>query len=228
MNETGRYYSAITKIAWGYIFILVHIKINTMDLLPDFAGYAMMLYSLTLLKDKCKNIMLLRPLAIVLIIWSTISWVQTSFGLQLPLAYVGFIVQIIELYFNFQMLTDLSQLAAEYQSDEKHIDKKLLRRRNIFTALSTVIYISAALPYFMDSLSEYEALAYALMVFGIVQMIVALIIVHTLFELRKLFKTVPYIPSDEEEEEEEEEYTESNENAETDEEKEAPSQEASE
>lgn len=188
MNETGRYYSAITKIAWGYIFILVHIKINTMDLLPSFAGYAMMLYSLTLLKDKCKNIMLLRPLAIVLIIWSTISWVQESFGLQLPLAYVGFIVQIIELYFNFQLLTDLSQLAAEYQSDEQYIDKKLLRRRNIFTALSTVIYIFAAVPYFTDSLSEYEALAYALMVFGIVQLIVAFIIVHTLFELRKLFK----------------------------------------
>ena len=229
MEEYKKYYSAITKIAWGYIFIYVNINISTIDILPSFAGYAMMLYSLSLLKDKCKNIMLLRPLAILLIVWNVISWVMTAAAVEYSIAYVSLIMYIAELYFHFQLLTDLSQLAAEYQGENQHTDKALILRRNIYTGVSTLFYLLTVLTRFVSAISQLEAVTYIMLGLSIVMLFVAIMIIFTLFSLRKLFKTVPYIPSaEEEEEEEEEEYTESNENAETDEEKEAPSQEDSE
>ncbi len=191
MEENRRYYSAITKIAWGYIFIYVNINISVIDILPSFAGYAMMLYSLTLLKDKCRNIMLLRPLAILLIIWHVISWIQSFLESPLSLIYVSIIMYIIELYFHFQQLTDLSQLAAEYQGENQHIDKSLITRRNIYTGISTIVCLISVLPYFASAIAQIEALSYIMLSLALVMLFVAFMIVFTLFSLRKLFKNNP-------------------------------------
>ncbi|MBR3767505.1 MAG: hypothetical protein IKL10_04600 [Clostridia bacterium] len=194
MTENQKLYSAITKIAWGYIFILVHIKINTMDLLPSFVGYGMILYSLTLLKDNCKTIMLLRPLAVVLIIWTALSWVQETIGAQLIpfINYISFIIEIIELYFNFQLLTDLSLLALQHQKEE-NIAKKLITRRNIYTVCTTFLFI---LSFVMQKFFPTGADIVATIFFatGIITLIIMFMIVSALFGLRDLFKEDPPSP----------------------------------
>ena len=41
--------NALRHIAWGYILIHVHINLGTIDILPDFAGYLLLLGALPIL-----------------------------------------------------------------------------------------------------------------------------------------------------------------------------------
>ena len=44
MEERKGLYSSLGKIAWGYALIYLHFNINTIDLLPDWAGW-LLIYS---------------------------------------------------------------------------------------------------------------------------------------------------------------------------------------
>lgn len=188
MEENRKYYSAITKIAWGYIFIYVHINLHTIDILPSFLGYAMILYALTHLKDKCKNIMLLRPLAIVLIIWNLFLWIMSSFFGGFSLLHINIIAIIIEMYFTFSLFTQLSFLAAEYQSEEQHIDRMLIRIRNIYTVDATLINLINLAPQLSSKIITSDAYSYYIIFSTVIMLITALILVISLFSLRRLFK----------------------------------------
>ncbi|WP_404346744.1 hypothetical protein LG311_13645 [Sutcliffiella horikoshii] len=39
-------YRGITKILWGFLFVLIDINIDYVDIIPDFVGYAMIAYGL--------------------------------------------------------------------------------------------------------------------------------------------------------------------------------------
>ena len=204
MEQNKNLYSAITKIAWGYICILVNINIGSVNILPAFVGYILILDSLRLLKEKCKNIMLLRPLAIILIIWNIFTWLQTSFAIQSSTAiYIGFIIEIIQLYFNFQLITELSRLATEYQGEAQHIDKALLTRRNIYTAVTTTYYLLSVVPYLITANTNIfaivDGLTSFLFIIGIVTLIVGFMLIYTIFGLRKLFSLRKLFASEDQE-----------------------------
>lgn len=190
MNELQKLRSAITRIAWGYIFTLVDIKIGQIDILPSFIGFGIMLSAFSLLKEKSKTVSLLRPFAYVLIVWNVISWIlKAGVSVSVPflsvtiINYISYIIEIIELYFNFQLLTEMSIIAAEYQPSDIELDKSFLTKRNVLTVFSTVILIfSFATNTIPANYSDIITVIFAGI--SVITLFLMFIIVYSLFRLK--------------------------------------------
>lgn len=200
MNELQKLRSAITRIAWGYIFTLVDIKIGQIDILPSFIGFGIMLSAFSLLKEKSKTVSLLRPFAYVLIVWNVISWIlKAGVSVSVPflsvtiINYISYIIEIIELYFNFQLLTEMSIIAAEYQPSDIELDKSFLTKRNVLTVFSTVILIfSFATNTIPANYSDIITVIFAGI--SVITLFLMFIIVYSLFRLKS------FIPKEQSEE----------------------------
>lgn len=200
MNELQKLRSAITRIAWGYIFTLVDIRIGQIDILPSFIGFGIMLSAFSLLKEKSKTVSLLRPFAYVLIVWNVISWIlKAGVSVSVPflsvtiINYISYIIEIIELYFNFQLLTEMSIIAAEYQPSEIELDKSFLTKRNVLTVFSTVILIfSFATNTIPANYSDIITVIFAGI--SVITLFLMFIIVYSLFRLKS------FIPKEQSEE----------------------------
>ena len=81
MEERKGLYSSLGKIAWGYALIYLHFNINTIDLLPDWAGWLLIYSALPGLAGAGEpSAMLLRPLCGLLAAWEGLCWVLTALG----------------------------------------------------------------------------------------------------------------------------------------------------
>lgn len=194
----------ISKIAWGFIFILINIDIFGLDILPDFVGYIFILSGINDLKDECKTISLLRPLGIFLAIWKAVTLISGFFSVGVILSYISSIVSIIDIYFTFQLLTECSLIAAKYQSSEDNLDKTIRTRRNIHTVCITLVNITMTI---MLNLPEefQEITVYVPSVFAVVALIVLLMTVSSLFRLKRTlqdFDTASKVPAENKPEEE--------------------------
>lgn len=86
MNHAG-IRSALSRIAWAYLLIHLHFRLNNLDLLPDWAGY------LDFLRDRpagrrARDLPLLRPFCILLGAVSGVDWLSfllTRRGVHRPL-----------------------------------------------------------------------------------------------------------------------------------------------
>ncbi len=189
MTDRLTLYKAISKIAYGFIFILVHIKIGPFDLLPDFVGYIMIIYAFLTLKDECKTILLLKPLGTVLAVWHTILYILQVFSItSFPFSsLINITVSIITIYFNFQLLTDLSLIAEKYQQTDEALDRKFIIRRNIYTICMTVIFIFSYITLKFHSVPEDIAVIIT-SIPGVISLIAMFLVVSALFSLRKKFR----------------------------------------
>lgn len=189
MTDRLTLYKAISKIAYGFIFILVHIKIGPFDFLPDFVGYIMIVYAILSLKDDCKTIMLLKPLGIVLAVWHTILYILQVFGItSFPFSsLINITISIITIYFNFQLLTDISLIAEKYLQADESLDRKFIVRRNIYTICMTVVSIFNYITLKFHLI--HEDIAVIITSFpGVISLIVMFLVVSALFSLRKKFR----------------------------------------
>jgi len=62
--------SAVKSIAWGYILIHLHLNLGTIDILPDFAGYLLILGALPALGQPEPSALLLKPFCVGLVLWN--------------------------------------------------------------------------------------------------------------------------------------------------------------
>lgn len=157
MTENSTLYKGISKLLWGFVFIFFHITINSVDLLPDFVGYILLAVGIGSLGAELGHIKILKPLSVVIAVWTAIWWIAGSIvsGGIIPegffstfLSYLSTAMGIVMLIFNIILLTDLSQIAAKYQSEGKNIDRKLIVARNLYAvcySVSIAISISALL-----------------------------------------------------------------------------------
>ena len=60
--------TAVKKIAWGFFLVLIAINIGTIDILPDWAGYILMVSALPVLATQEESANLLRPFGIILVV----------------------------------------------------------------------------------------------------------------------------------------------------------------
>ena len=65
MNHAG-IRSALSRIAWAYLLIHLHFRLNNLDLLPDWAGYLLIFSAIGLLAGELRDLPLLRPFCILL------------------------------------------------------------------------------------------------------------------------------------------------------------------
>lgn len=124
----------VWMIAWGYVLLHVNINLGALDILPNWLGYIFMLSVLPTLGEAEPAALLLRPLAISLAIWEGLIGVLTLLGVDMGMNLLEVIVLVISLYFHFQLLTNLSEIA---KTCECHEQNRILILRTVKTLLIT-------------------------------------------------------------------------------------------
>lgn len=173
MNERTQLAGAVKRIAWGYVLMHVNFNLGTMDILPDWAGYLLILSVLPVLAAEEEAAKLLKPFGVILTVWEVLVWVVNLLGVQnWDWGWLSIVETVVSLYFHFQLLTNLAAVSEKYGCPET---KRILTLRTVQTLLTTVLALP--LPW-----EEYEALALLLLV---VSLVVVIWICRVLFSLRR-------------------------------------------
>lgn len=182
MTNLQKIYSGISKTAWGYFFLYFNLNINTISLLPSFVGFWLFLSAIDLLKEEERDLTLLRPLAILLGVWHGAEWVASWFGGNLDgmSQFLDLIIALANLYFHFQLLTNLASIAAKYQADGARFDTRLLKYRTLQTLMLTGILILTSLAPLLADIWAYISL-----LLGLVYIIAGICLMKALLDLRR-------------------------------------------
>ncbi len=184
MTNWNALYTGVSQAAWGYFLLYFNINLGSINILPDFVGYLLLLSAIRHLREARRDAALLRPLAIVLAVYYGIDWVAVIFGANLdgllPLA--ALVISLISLYLHFQLLTDLAALATRYQHEDG-LDKRILTLRTIHTVLITVTALTVYISQWLPTGWEYGILPVVLL-----NSVICLCIMAALFKLRKCFR----------------------------------------
>ena len=195
MNESSVLYKSITKFAFGFLIILISINLYGIDILPDFAGYILFISAISALSDKYRKIHLLKPLAIILLVWSVasiiLSFVNSPEAAPL-INLVTITVNIVQIYFSFQLLSEISAMVREYSEDEKPA-KRIIKLRNVYTVTYTLTIAIVNIPV-IAALNENQIILWIATALTVITVVLALIIAFTLFSVRKFFREEKSIP----------------------------------
>lgn len=164
--------NAVKQIAWGYVLIHFNFNLGTLNILPDWLGYVLMLRALPILGEIVPSALLLRPLGVLLALWEGVIWALDIFGISFSSTVLIIIAVVASLYFHFQLLTNLAELAERYRCPEQY---RILHLRTVRTLFITVF----SLPILWE---QYQVLT---IIVVIVNLIVALWICMVLFSLRR-------------------------------------------
>ncbi|MDE7243952.1 MAG: hypothetical protein K2O18_08250, partial [Oscillospiraceae bacterium] len=126
--------NGLSYAAWGYFFLNFDVNIQQVSILPRFAGFYLLLQAINRLAAQRRDLELLRPLCVLLMLWNAGDWLMSWAGLDLDGRFLFFdlLVGAAGLYFHFQFLTDLAALAHKYQPQDREIDKAVCKRRTVY------------------------------------------------------------------------------------------------
>lgn len=196
MKDRAAFYRAISHVAWAYLFLHLNINLGSLNILPDWVGYLLILSALNTLGEEEPSAPLLRPLGELLALWEGVRWVMALLGREVSLYPVDLVAGILALYFHFQLLTNLAQIARRYPPPGESVEaipgagsgqpsnppaplwKRLLRLR---TARTLLITVSILVPVLFLT---WSALAITLVA---AHLVVAILLMSALFRLRRSF-----------------------------------------
>ncbi|MGN1095115.1 MAG: hypothetical protein ACI4QR_01865 [Eubacteriales bacterium] len=186
MTDYKKLYKGIGRAAWGYFFIYFNININSVSILPSFVGYLLFLSAINYLRDEERELGLLKTLGIILTVWHIAPWLASWALIHLDgvLAVADIIIGVVNIYFHFQLLTNLASIATKYQPEGHELDKKLLRYRTLQTIMLTAVII---LGYLAKWLDDFGVFIYIVMI--IVYLIAGILLMKALFDLRRCLPT---------------------------------------
>lgn len=160
MEERERLCSAIKKIGWGYIFLYFDINLGTMSILPSWVAYVLFQSGIANgVSAEEESVKLLQPIGIILGIYQGIMWLCKMFMIPTDVLIINETASILSLYFHFQLLTNLANIARKYECPQ---EKPLLNLRTIQTILLTVLAFT----------TQFEKLYEISMILVIVQIII--------------------------------------------------------
>ena len=160
MTDREELVKSVGGVAAGYVFLHFNIQLGIVNLLPDWLGYAAIVHVLDVLGKEEPSANLLRPLGGILIAWEFIEIVTELIGLDVNLLVFGTIVTVINLYFHFQLLTNLAVIAEKYKYEKAG---NIIRLRTVRMILITVF---AVMPM------SWERYSWLVTTFGIIGIIV--------------------------------------------------------
>ena len=70
----------LTCTAWGYFLLYFDFSLNGISLLPDFAAFVLFLRAIGLMEEEERDLALLRPLALALLVWEGADWLLSWLG----------------------------------------------------------------------------------------------------------------------------------------------------
>ncbi len=141
MNEhapakAGGVAGAVGVVAWGYVFLYLDVNLGALNILPDWVCYALVLKALPGLARLERSALLLRPLAWVLLAVDAAEWALGAVGITLDIYLVTAVVSVLSLYFHFQLLTNIADIAAQVSAER---ERGIRRLRNFSTVFSTIL-----------------------------------------------------------------------------------------
>ncbi|MCC8099479.1 MAG: hypothetical protein LIO78_05365 [Clostridiales bacterium] len=172
MTNREKLAAAAKLTAWGYLLIRIDLNLGTLDILPGWLGYLLILQALPAFGEEEPSAKLLRPLGIVLALWEGAGWLAALCGVTVDSYLLTVLAGVVELYFHFQLLTDLSHIAGKYACPQ---EGKLLTLRTVYTLVATLSFLT--LPW-----EDWTAAAFAVVLTG---MVTAIWICKTLFSFRR-------------------------------------------
>ena len=184
-DERPDLYKPLSHIAWGYLLLHVNFNLGTLNVLPNWLGFLMIRDELKTIGQIVPSALLLRPLVRVLALWEGLLWVLALLGKEFSFYPLELVIMIIALYFHFQLLTDLAQIARQFppELDEatelKPLDQRILRSRTVRILLATLM----ALPLPAKLLGWMPFTV----VIVLANFVVAVRIMAQLFDLRRAF-----------------------------------------
>ncbi|SCJ58569.1 Uncharacterised protein [uncultured Eubacterium sp.] len=173
------YQDAIEKISWGYIFIYISLNLGTVNIFPAWAGFLLIYLSLDAVAEMQPSAKLLKPFALLLMAEDLAEWVLNIFSMTPDLYWIDVFANVIILYFHFQLLTNLANIAEGQGSQYTGRLKKL---RSVQTVFMTVIALIPVSKRAAITLAESGVVAFGI---GLFSVIVMLVICVTLFQYKR-------------------------------------------
>jgi len=184
MTENQKIYKGISNVAWGYFFLYFNFNINNVSILPEFIGYMLFYSAIKLLKEEEGEVLLLETFSIIMILWTGVKWCASfaAFEIDGVSQFADILISLINLYFHFQLITNLASIATKYQSMGCNFDKNLLRYRTLQTIMLTAVDVVLC---FRDWLSVvWVGVSLGML---LIYLIAGICLMKVLFDFRKCF-----------------------------------------
>lgn len=128
--------AAVRKLTWGYVFFYLDFNLGTVSLLPSFVFFILLWKAIPDLSRAVPSTALLKPLTALLGVWHGILWVLKIFALDPDLYLVTVVAAALSLYLHFQLLTNLAEIARQWDCPQ---EKAILRLRTVLAVVTTVL-----------------------------------------------------------------------------------------
>ena len=179
-----KYQQALAKIAWGYILICFDINFSVnghaVSILPKWAGFLLIFMALDGVSLMEHSAAALKPIGLVLTLEAAIGWCAVLIGLDWNYPWIALLIVVLHLYFQFQLLTNLADIA---QRDGSAYSRRLRILRTVLTVILTLAGALGLLPdSWLAAIQRYPAIVAAA---GVAQAVTALILCITLFRYKK-------------------------------------------
>lgn len=181
VTDYQRLHGGISKAAWGYVFLYFNININEVSLLPSFIGYLLFLAAIRALEGEERELSLLKTFCVILAVWNAAVWISGwGFGdLEGRWPFADLLISLINIYFQFQFVTNLASIAEKYRTEDDDLHEKMLKYRTWQTIILTAVTISTTL--FPSASEVWKYLSFAM---AILYLILAVCLMKALFDLR--------------------------------------------
>lgn len=148
MTDRSSLYKGVSCAAWGYLFLNLDFNLGNVSILPRFVGWLLFLRAIDELKEERRDLALLRPLGVLLALWTGADWLASWAGRDVDghLPPLDLVVAVAQLYFLFQFLTDMAALAEARHPEGGALGRKILLCRTVQTVLVTAIALAPYLP----------------------------------------------------------------------------------
>lgn len=125
---------AIFKIAAAFVLLYVDLNLGNLNAAPNWVGYGMILSTFDALAEEEPSVKLLETPGYILAIWNLVVWVTDFLAIQWNGYGITWIMSVLQLYFQFQLLTNLAGIAEKYAP---HHTERILKLRSIMTVVLT-------------------------------------------------------------------------------------------
>ncbi len=188
MPEREKLAAGLGCAAWGYFLLLFNFEINGFNLLPEFLGYALFFWALEHFAGTGPDWAGLKSLCLFLLIYNLLNYVQIIDALPVGM-FVIMLAAVAQIYFHFQFLSGVAELAASEAADEKLVGK-FLGWRTVYVVLMTGLCV---LLYFFNG--DFDSwLVWPVLLLGFAVMVAEFWLMLALFKLRKILRMEAKLP----------------------------------
>lgn len=137
MEEREQLSRALRKIFWGYVFLYFNLYLGTINLLPAALSFFLFYQAIRdCLEKEEEDTELLKSMCMILGVYHLINEFIIMFQIPVELFLIEEIMAVLALYFHFQFLTNLSNIADKYSYLAVDI---LLTLRTVSTVIMTIL-----------------------------------------------------------------------------------------